>query len=299
MAGTSLNLAALNLTQVERLGGKTKVYILAILKAAYDNKPSPLAPLGEITYPLEVGFKPENYASHGVPIPRGVLIDQVQQDVDSAQSAKSSTGPTDHNSPQRLPAGTRAQVSQQSPTPHIDGPQDTVLLATVSAPRSTSIQANGAATEPIPIPETPTQVPTLPQNAAPSADGGTQQCSTLSRGNWRPRESLVVRDLRATRTFTVLKMSQPGDNPWDLGSARLNLETVMGANIYDWLLPFRRSPCCNHEDGESQFQVGPKVAFLRASMAPSNPDSPLNEPNGVSMNNLNHDAPRSRHDGFL
>ena len=72
------------------------------------------------------------------------------------------------------------------------------------------------------------------------------------------------RDVRASRTFAILKMSEPGQNPWDLGSPLLNWETVMGTSIIDWLLPIKRSPCCSHEDSESHFFIGPAVDRLRA-----------------------------------
>jgi palmitoyltransferase len=75
------------------------------------------------------------------------------------------------------------------------------------------------------------------------------------------------RDTRATRTFAILKMSEPGQNPWDLGSPLLNWETVMGTSIIHWFLPIERSPCCNHEDSESHFLVGPAVDRLRADFS--------------------------------
>lgn len=73
-----------------------------------------------------------------------------------------------------------------------------------------------------------------------------------------------ARDARATRTFAILPMLEPGQHPWDLGSPRLNWESVMGTRVFDWFLPIRRSPCCNHDDSESHFFVGPSIDRLRA-----------------------------------
>jgi palmitoyltransferase len=87
------------------------------------------------------------------------------------------------------------------------------------------------------------------------------------------RERLSDRDLKANRTFAILKMLEPGDNPWDLGTKIANWETVMGISVWDWFLPVRRSPCCNHEDTESHFMIGPWVDLLRCKvgfLAPEN-----------------------------
>jgi palmitoyltransferase len=92
---------------------------------------------------------------------------------------------------------------------------------------------------------------------------GLSQQSTIAGGldNNIPSE----RDLQATKTFAVLRMLEPGDNPWDLGSFLLNWKTVMGNHVIDWVLPIRRSPCCNHEESESHFSVGPWVDLLRVN----------------------------------
>jgi palmitoyltransferase len=77
------------------------------------------------------------------------------------------------------------------------------------------------------------------------------------------RERLSTRDLNATKTFAILSTSEPGDNPWNLGSRLSNWKTVMGTNVFDWFLPVRQSPCSNHEDPESHFSLGPTVDRLR------------------------------------
>ncbi|KAF8859814.1 zf-DHHC-domain-containing protein [Acephala macrosclerotiorum] len=178
MTGASVDLAMNNLTQVERLGSKTRVQTLAILKPSQDElyRISPFLasqhPYREIAYPLAMN------------------------------GSLGSTGTPD----------TSSYGTPPSPT-----------------------QASGS----------PEQVP------APGTNGSV---------SYRYSD----RDLKATRTFAVLKMKQ-GDNPWDLGTRLLNWETVMGSNFVDWFLPIRRSPCCNHEDSESQFQIGPWVDLLRSS----------------------------------
>jgi palmitoyltransferase len=68
-----------------------------------------------------------------------------------------------------------------------------------------------------------------------------------------------------SRTFAVL-LTQPGENPWDLGPYR-NWKSVMGNNILDWFLPAKHSPCADHSHGESAFPLGRVVerSRLRAS----------------------------------
>lgn len=69
------------------------------------------------------------------------------------------------------------------------------------------------------------------------------------------------RDVRASRKFAILR-TEPGENPWDLGFWR-NWKSVMGNHPIDWLLPIRRSPCCNHESMDSDYQLGPLLATLK------------------------------------
>ena len=70
------------------------------------------------------------------------------------------------------------------------------------------------------------------------------------------------RDDLATRTFAILR-TEPGENPWHLGYWQ-NWKSVMGTNFIDWLLPIRKSPCVNHEIGESFYPMGPLLADIRA-----------------------------------
>ena len=70
------------------------------------------------------------------------------------------------------------------------------------------------------------------------------------------------------RKFTILH-SKPGENPFDLGPWR-NFQEVMGYHFWDWVLPIKYSPCCNHGNMESAFKLGPAVQRMRerAGIAP-------------------------------
>ncbi|KAI9795349.1 MAG: palmitoyltransferase pfa5 [Candelina submexicana] len=63
------------------------------------------------------------------------------------------------------------------------------------------------------------------------------------------------------RTFAILATA-PGINPWNLGFLT-NFQEVMGYHPWDWFLPLKYSPCCNHSSGESDFPLGPVVDRLR------------------------------------
>lgn len=67
-------------------------------------------------------------------------------------------------------------------------------------------------------------------------------------------DSAESRDQQATRTFAVLR-TEPGENPWDLGYYG-NFKAVMGNTIWEWLLPIKHSPCCNHDSMDSDYKLG-------------------------------------------
>ena len=71
------------------------------------------------------------------------------------------------------------------------------------------------------------------------------------------------------RTFAILE-TLPGMQPWDLGRPSLNFRAVFGRHPHDWLLPIRRSPCCDHSSLVSQYPLGPDFADLlvEAGLAP-------------------------------
>lgn len=81
-------------------------------------------------------------------------------------------------------------------------------------------------------------------------------------GEQRPASaSLSLRDQQAKCKFAILRTG-PRDNPWDLGFWE-NWKSVMGGSILEWILPIRRSPCCNHESMESDYQYGPLLRRLK------------------------------------
>ncbi|MCJ1293036.1 palmitoyltransferase pfa5 [Xylographa carneopallida] len=64
-----------------------------------------------------------------------------------------------------------------------------------------------------------------------------------------------------SRSFAILH-SKPGENPYDLGYYG-NFKSVMGTNFFDWVVPLRYSPCCDHDSGESAFALGSVVQRMR------------------------------------
>ncbi|MCJ1389060.1 palmitoyltransferase pfa5 [Xylographa bjoerkii] len=71
------------------------------------------------------------------------------------------------------------------------------------------------------------------------------------------------------KTFAILH-SKPGENPYNLGYYG-NFKSVMGNNVFDWLVPLRYSPCCDHDSGESAFALGPVVQRMceEAGLSPA------------------------------
>lgn len=64
------------------------------------------------------------------------------------------------------------------------------------------------------------------------------------------------------RVFAIMD-TEPGENPFDLGSRLANVKEVMGYTILDWLLPLKHSPCTDHSSKESAYALGPAVQRLR------------------------------------
>ncbi|KAM3506419.1 hypothetical protein MY11210_007569 [Beauveria gryllotalpidicola] len=69
------------------------------------------------------------------------------------------------------------------------------------------------------------------------------------------------RDVRAQRKFAILRV-ESRENPWDLGFAR-NWAAVMGRTPWEWLLPIRHSPCCDHDSMESDYPAGKLLDELK------------------------------------
>ncbi|KAL1888074.1 Palmitoyltransferase pfa5 [Sporothrix stenoceras] len=70
------------------------------------------------------------------------------------------------------------------------------------------------------------------------------------------REARDARDLLAFRSFAIISVPK-GMHVWNLGIGG-NWVSVMGSNPFDWLLPFRHSPCCSHDSTKSFYKVNPK-----------------------------------------
>lgn len=64
------------------------------------------------------------------------------------------------------------------------------------------------------------------------------------------------------REFAILS-TEPGENPFDLGSPLANMNEVMGHTLLEWLLPLRPSPCTHHDSQESAYAFGPVVQRLK------------------------------------
>ncbi len=71
------------------------------------------------------------------------------------------------------------------------------------------------------------------------------------------------------KVFAIIR-TKPGENPWDLGPLE-NTRSVMGRHWYDWVLPLKHSPCSKHEQGDSQFALGPVVDRMRIEAGITSP----------------------------
>ncbi len=250
MTVTSIDLAMDNYTQVEKIGAKYAVHILAVLKPSRIEMVRSDAAVPqyykEITYPLDVGIPPSSDYYQPADMPRTKIFSHSRLSEPIA------------NPP--LPTSEDIGKSSAAPMQEADG----------SHPNRGSLKTNEipAAVDPMQESldessgmglENGASVQEVPRPAESTARTGDRQYATA-------RERQSERDLQATRTFAILQMLQAGENPWDLGSRILNFKTVMGSNLLDWFLPLQRSPCCNHEDGESQFALGPSVELLKSSV---------------------------------
>ena len=250
MFGTCVDLAMKNLTQVEKLGSKSRAYQLAVLKPSSEDLHRISggdilrSPILEITYPLELDQTPGAQKST-------YFHDTSESDLPGQQS----TVPLQTYQPhQEVPNGF-AEFPSSGPADESSSiPRSAALVHASSAEQSAehSKALLSAVAENNVVRPTQLDSSLDIQPNSPLQDAGRRTGDTLSN-----------RDNMATRTFGVLTMDT-GDNPWDLGSRLLNLETVMGTNFFDYFLPFRRSPCCDHEDHESYYFVGPAVDVVRS-----------------------------------
>ena len=98
------------------------------------------------------------------------------------------------------------------------------------------------------------------------ANTGHTPYQTITYPLSSPPNSAVPR-----RSFAILH-TKPGDCPFDLGPWG-NFREVMGYSIWEWLLPVKMSPCCDHRSGESAFKLGPVVQRMREEAGLPVPES--------------------------
>jgi palmitoyltransferase len=224
MTVTSIDLAMDNYTQVEKIGARSAIHVLAVLKpprievVRAKNDPAVQPYYKEITYPLDAGIPPNPEYYQPADMPKTKVYSHTRQSEPIVNPAVHFSNDTEN------------------------GPVNPTQEPETTSSNEDSLEANKD-----------------PHPAQPTARKATQQ-------NAFPKERLSERDLQASRTFAILQMLEVGENPWDLGSRLLNFKAVMGTNLLDWFLPIRKSPCCNHEDAESQYAVGPGVDRLKSSV---------------------------------
>lgn len=69
----------------------------------------------------------------------------------------------------------------------------------------------------------------------------------------------------------VIFQTQQFVNPWDLGSKE-NLCSILGTNIFQWLLPFQMSPCIQHDDVRGEFGWSKAVIDMAAEWERDHPE---------------------------
>jgi palmitoyltransferase len=97
----------------------------------------------------------------------------------------------------------------------------------------------------------------LPTHVAIPSSNGTASDSS----NTTNQTPATDKDRLATRTFAIVK-TQMGENPWDLG-LYANWVSIMGTNVFEWVLPLHQSPCVGEESSESFYRLGPLYPELR------------------------------------
>ncbi|PBP16405.1 DHHC zinc finger membrane protein [Diplocarpon rosae] len=234
MAGSSATLAMKNQTQVENLQIVRGTIVIAVIQPSHeelkriDPEKARCPPYMSITYPLNSGQPPPaSFDRRNPNTPQIKTSSQKCRDVPKMEPVQLPRQDVD------IPAAgpsNQPSTEESSPTLNLTDPS----AAQVQSHDHTCIPDAGATS----IEPESLQDPTA---AAAAALGGVSD-----------------RDLLASRTFAILSMPQ-GSNPWDLGSRLLNFKAVMGTKMFDWFLPLKRSPCCNHEGTESQFALGPEV----------------------------------------
>jgi palmitoyltransferase len=262
MTVTSIDLAMDNYTQVEKIGAKYAVHILAVLKPPRIEMVRSDAAVPqyykEITYPLDAGMPPSSDYYQPADMPRTKIFSH-------ARLSEPIAHPPLPTSEDISKSSAAPMQGAEGSYPNRDSSKTNEIPAAADPMQESLDESSGMGLE------NGTSMQEVPRPAVSTAESTVR---TGDRQNATARERLSERDLQATRTFAILQMLQTGENPWDLGSRILNFKTVMGSNLLDWFLPIQRSPCCSHEDGESQFALGPAVELLKSSVG----FIPLREP---------------------
>lgn len=71
----------------------------------------------------------------------------------------------------------------------------------------------------------------------------------------------AITSFSTLRTFAIVP-TKPGDNPWNIGRLN-NLKSILGKRYIDWILPIHNSPCCSHDNPESDYPLGLDVERLK------------------------------------
>lgn len=225
MTATSVELAIRNQTQVERLGAETRIHIMAVIKPPSFSIPPIVHREGPIL----------SYPELTYPLDSGP----------TTQVTHSSGDPQN-----KLPLGEDQRSNLMSGT-------DNDSLQPIQASDHHDHDLSDSQSRSRDLSSGSTVVGTTGDTSRPASK------ITEPTARW-PNAQIAQRDLAAKRTFLILKMPGPGFNPWDLGSSLLNWESIMGESVLDWFLPFKRSPCCSHEQDESYYEVGPMVDILKS-----------------------------------
>ncbi|KAK4994129.1 Palmitoyltransferase pfa5 [Elasticomyces elasticus] len=77
----------------------------------------------------------------------------------------------------------------------------------------------------------------------PISSSRESAASALPKGTARP-----------PRTFAIV-LTPPGMNPWALEPLE-NFRAVMGKRVWDWLIPLRYPPCCDHNRQDGFYPMG-------------------------------------------
>ncbi|GAM85618.1 hypothetical protein ANO11243_036250 [Dothideomycetidae sp. 11243] len=86
---------------------------------------------------------------------------------------------------------------------------------------------------------------------------------------------------RGPRTTFAILCTPPGLSPWNLG-AMGNWKSVMGNTVFDWFVPWHKSPCAEHDETGSMYALGPGYEELLRRAGIMSPDLRSNRDAGVT-----------------